>query len=306
MARHVMTVQGPADPNDLGIVLPHEHIMSTFGAPATDTPSYDQDRLLALAVPYLRRIAGLGCGAVVDCTTEYFGREPGLLRRISQESGVHIVTNTGYYAAAADRYVPDHALREDAPTLAARWTAEWRDGIRDTGIRPGFIKIAVDEGPLSELDRKVVRAAGLAHRETGLLIQNHLGNNPTVAREILEVLAQDGVPPASWVWVHAHTVPDASSLRAAMEQGALVSLDGLGESSAGHILDLLRAIREWGRLGQVLLSHDGNAYDTSGGSRPFHYLMTHFIPLLESAGFRPEEIRTLTSVNPARALSVES
>lgn len=294
----VMTVLGPVRPSDLGLVLPHEHVMSIFGAPPADDPGYDADRVAAAAVPYLRKVRELGCGTLAECTTERFGRDPALLARISRESGLHILTNTGCYAAAQDRYVASHALVEDAPALAARWIEEWRNGAGATGIRPGFIKIGVDDGPLSELDRKVVRAAALAHLATGLLIQNHLGNNPGVARQILDLLDREGVETSAWVWVHAHAVTDLDALRAAAERGAWLSFDGLSAQSAERHLALLDAARGWGRLEQVLLSHDGEAFDRTGGSRPFDYLLTGFLS-------RVPEARLITVENPARAFAVK-
>ena len=60
-----------------------------------------------------------------------------LLRRLSEATGLHILTNTGYYGAANDIAIPKHAYDETAAQIAARWTAEARDGIEGTGIRPG-------------------------------------------------------------------------------------------------------------------------------------------------------------------------
>ena len=299
-----MTVRGPVDAGSLGLLLPHEHVMSTFGLPAAPVPAYDETRLLTVAVAYLRYLGGLGCDAIADCTTAYFGRAPSLLSRISEASGVHILTNTGYYAAADDRYVPEHAFKESAAEIAARWVAEWRDGIDGTGISPGFIKTAVDAGPLSDIDRKLVRAAILTHLETGLTVQTHVGDNPAVVEEILSMLEGEGVAPEAWIWVHAHAVPEAAALRRAAEAGAWISLDGLGESTAGHILGLLRKLREWGLLSRALVSHDGEAFDPNGGSRQFHELLTGFVPLMERSGFSRSEVEQVTVRNPARAFTV--
>lgn len=32
---------------------------------------------------------------------------------------------------------------------------EWKEGIEDTDIKPGFIKTAVNPGPLSDLDKNL-------------------------------------------------------------------------------------------------------------------------------------------------------
>lgn len=300
----IMTVTGPAAPDSLGIFLPHEHVMSTFGADFARYPFYPVAEVWSRVIPYLRHLKTLGLGALADCTAAYFGRHPELLRRISVESGLSILTNTGYYAAASDRYVPPHAFAETPAQIAARWTREWQDGIDETGIRPGFIKTAVDEGPLSEIDARLVRAAALTHLQTGLLIQTHTGDNAPAATQILAILREEGVAPCGWVWVHAHQVRSAEPLLKAAEQGAWISLDNLTAENASHTLGLLRAFKHAGRLGQVLLSHDGDLY-CRGDFRPFEFLFTNFLAQMRASGFSDEEIRLLTVSNPARAFTVQ-
>jgi phosphotriesterase-related protein len=300
----IMTVLGPIEPGVLGLCLPHEHVMSTFGAESARYPHYDQGALFAAVLPYLQQIKGYGCRALADCTATHFGRHPEFLRSIARQSGLHILTNTGYYAAAGDRYVPALAYEESADQIAARWVRELVYSIDDTGVRPGFIKTAVDEGPLSEIDRKLVRAAASAHRQSGLAIQTHTGANWGAVQEILAILATEGLHPSAWIWVHAHQEPDADHLLAAAAQGAWISLDGLNAESSDHILTLLHALRSSGHLNQVLLSHDGDSYFGEGDFRPYDYLFTTFIPRLEAANFSPAEIQQMMAVNPRGAFTL--
>ena len=301
----VMSVNGAVEPADLGLTLVHEHVMSTFGAEPVRYPSYDTDRLLKQVLPYLAKLKELGCQTLVDCTAAYFGRHPELLRRISQESGLHILTNTGYYGAANDRYVPPQAYHETAEQIAGRWTREWSESIDGTGIFPGFIKTAVDGGPLSEIDRKLLIAAAITHRHTGLTIQTHTGDNTEAAHSILSILLAEGVSPQAWIWVHASNVTDVQPLLLAAGKGAGISLDGVSQERAQHILGLMLNLKEKGYLGQVLLSHDGDAYSGEGEFRPFDYLFTGLIPLLKANGFSDIDIHQLTVQNPRRAFTVK-
>ena len=184
----IMTVTGAVNPEAAGVTLPHEHVMSTFGAESARYPTYDVDGLSETVLPYLARIKSLGCQTLVDCTAAYFGRHPELLRRFSEESGLNILTNTGYYGAAGDKYVPGHTYEESVDQLAGRWVREWKYSIDGTGVRPGFIKTAIDSGPLSEIDRKLIMAAACTHLQTGLVIQTHTGDNWAGAQEILAIL----------------------------------------------------------------------------------------------------------------------
>ncbi len=303
-----MTVRGPVPPEKLGWMLPHEHLFSNFGEEPAEPPVYDEAKLLAEVIPYAQRVRQLGCGAIADATAAWFGRSPRLLRAISEKTSLHILTNTGYYGAASDRYVPKHAFEESHTTLAARWLREWREGISGTGIRPGFFKIGVDSGPLSEIDAKLVRAAAAAHRECGLTIAVHTGGNPEAARQQLAILREEGVSPEAWIWVHANQVKPGEEqvLEEAARAGAWVSLDGLDDASLERHLELLLRLRAMGRLPRVLLSHDGNSFRT-GGRRPlrgYTLLFEQFVPRLRKEGLAEAEIRRLTRDNPARAFTV--
>ncbi|RYZ36647.1 MAG: phosphotriesterase, partial [Sphingobacteriales bacterium] len=176
-SEYVMTVNGPVPLQNLGFTLSHEHIMVDFaGADKVSRLSYKEEEVYQRALPVLMSVKEKGCNAITECTASYLGRDVQLLRRLASASGLHIITNTGYYGAAKEKHVPAHAYRESASQLAARWIAEWKNGIEDSGIKPGFIKSGVDNYPLSPLQQKLVEAAAITHLETGLTIGIHTGD----------------------------------------------------------------------------------------------------------------------------------
>src|SRR5690606_4127646 len=152
-------------------------------------------------------------------------RDPRLLARLSEVSGLHLLTNTGLYGARENRFLPDYAHSETAAQLADRWIAEARDGIDGidgTGIRPGFIKCGVDpDSTLSPLHRKLAAAAALTHRQTGLTIAIHTGRGPGLDQ--LAILQAHGVAASAFIWVHAQNALE-DALLAAARQGAWISL----------------------------------------------------------------------------------
>ena len=99
-------------------------------------------------------------------------------------SGLHILTNTGYYGAANDKHLPAHAFAETAEQLAARWMREAKRGIDGTAIKPAFMKIGVDGAPLSAIDAKLVRAAALTTARPGCRSRR----TPAAARRRIEEL----------------------------------------------------------------------------------------------------------------------
>ncbi|MBD3273786.1 MAG: phosphotriesterase [Candidatus Marinimicrobia bacterium] len=300
----IITVSGELSPRKIGTMLPHEHVMSTFGADLSRYPEYDTKALFESVVPYLKKVRELGCDVLADCTAIYFGRDPLILRRLSELSGLHILTNTGYYGAADDRYIPDHAYSESASELAARWIREWRDGIDGTGIRPGFIKIGVDGSGLSDIDAKLIDAAAETHLATGLVIAAHTSGNSEGALEQIQRMKQIGAHPSAWIWVHAQNGDEDAILQAA-EAGAWIEFDGVSQDSIEEHLGFVRMMKSNGYMGQTLLSHDGNSFRASGREpKPYDALFTDFIPVLKKDGFSQREIQQLTVSNPAAAFGV--
>jgi phosphotriesterase-related protein len=301
------TVIGPIERADLGLTLMHEHVLVDFiGADKVDAARYDADAVFAKVLPHLQQAKTLGAASLVECTPAYLGRDPKLLARLAKASGLHILTNTGYYGANKDRHLPAHAFTETADRLAARWIRECEQGIDGTGIKPAFMKIGVDSGPLSEVDAKLVRAAAITHRATALPIAAHTGDG-VAAFEELDLLERAGVPLSAFIWVHAQAEKDETRHVKAAARGAWVELDGIGEKSVDRHVTLVMHLKAAGHLARVLVSHDAGWYrvgEPNGGDfRPFDTLFTKFIPALKAAGATDADVRQLLVENPRRALT---
>jgi phosphotriesterase-related protein len=302
----VETVRGPVAADSLGRSLCHEHVLVDFiGADRVNPAHYDPEAVIRVAQPHLTAAVEAGISTLFECTPAYLARDPALLRRLSERTGLHLITNTGFYGAGGDRFLPPYAHTERADQLAARWIAEARAGIDGTGIKPGFIKTGVDRTtPLSPIDRKLVVAAALTHRATGLSITVHTGAGPGL--EIMSVLRAQGVHPEAFIWAHAQNAP-AADLLAAAAAGAWISLDGVGAGprSLERHAALLTALKRAGRLDRVLLSHDAGWFDPAkpdGGVYRGHTLLfTEFIPRLLKDGFTAGEIDGILTTNIAQA-----
>ena len=307
--RQVPAVRGPLAVDRLGLTLMHEHVLVDFiGADQVSPSRYDADRVIRMVLPHLTRARADGCETLVECTPAYLGRDVLLLRRLSEASGLNILTNTGYYGAAKDKHLPRHAFTESAEQLAARWTREFDRGIDGTDIKPAFMKIGVDEAPLSEVDAKLVRAAAQTARATGLPIASDTSTGLAAMAEI-ETLDRAGVPAGAFIWVHAQNERDPTFHTRAAKAGAWVEFDGVSETSVDRHVDLVSRMKAQGLLGRVLVSHDAGWFhvgEPDGGQfRPFDTLFSKFLPALTSAGLSKEEVRQLLIENPRRALTRE-
>ena len=277
----------------LPTILVHEHILVDF----TGGAKWDRDEVFRLASPKLQQVQQLGCRRFQDCTPAFLGRDPALLLRLSDALGLEIWTNTGIYGAANHKFVPPFALQEPASQLARRWIDEAQRGI--DGVKPRFIKTGVNKGPLDELDRKLVRAAAIASRETGLTIASHTGDG-SAALDQLEILTAEKLDLAKLVWVHAQNEKDHAIHERVARAGAWVEFDGIRAESAAWHLSCVQYMAGAGLLGRTLVSQDSGWYragEPGGGDyRPYNFIYTDFLPRLE-----PVQAQQLMWENPRRA-----
>ena len=263
-------------------VLVHEHVLVDFVGAAQIRPGrYDAGEVFRLARPKLEALTGLGCRRLLDCTPNFLGRDPELLARLSDAARLEIWSNTGLYGAAAHKYVPEFARTETAAQLAARWIAETRER-----WKPRFIKTGVNRGPLDELDRKLVRAAAITSRETGLTIASHTGDGAAAVEE-LEIVIAERVSPAKFVWVHAQNERNHDVHENVARAGAWVEFDGIGPKTLDFHLECVRFLAAKGLVGRTLISQDSGWYhvgEPGGGEfRGYTYLYTDFLPRLDPA-----------------------
>ena len=306
---NIITVQGTIPANTIGKTLTHEHLLVDFiGADSTGYHRWDKNEVVEKVLPYLKEIKDLGYETLVECTPAYLGRDPELLQRLSEESGIKLITNTGYYSAVNAKFLPQHTFEETAAQLAERWIDEAENGIENTGVYPGFIKIAVERKPLEEINRKVVEAACIAHIATGLTIMSHTGLS-TPAFQQLDILEEYGVHPSAFIWTHAHNEPDFNKHIEAASRGCWIAFDNFKPDRLERYIEFAQLMKKEGLLNRVLFSHDAGWYkpgEPGGGSfRGFTDIQKILIPALEKNGFVQQDIFNLFTANPARAFRVE-
>ncbi len=304
----IITVNGAIRPSQMGKILIHEHMLVDFvGADKISFDRWNRDEVAKMVLPYLLEVKKQGIKTILDCTPAFLGRDVQLLRFLSQKSNLQILTNTGYYGAVDNKYLPKWAFTETAEELADRWTTEFEKGIDDTDVRPGFIKIGVNPTHLSELHRKLIRAAGLTHLRTGMTICSHTG--PAVAAfEEIEELQKIGVHPSAFVWVHAQNESNKNFYTKAAQLGAWVSLDGIGWGDWEKYATWIDLLKSNNLLHRVLISHDAGWYkpgEANGGNFVgFTAIFEKLFPILRQKGFSEKDFDQLLIHNPAEAFKI--
>ena len=95
--RYFMTVTGKAVADTLNTILTHEHVVTNFiGADSIRPAPLKKEKALKVLKPYINRATQNGITTLFECTPAFIGRDVLLLKTISENFGISIITNTGY------------------------------------------------------------------------------------------------------------------------------------------------------------------------------------------------------------------
>ncbi|MCP9948382.1 phosphotriesterase family protein [Actinomadura madurae] len=330
---------GPVSSAGLGLTLTHEHLSNDLRAAVTepDDPSLAFLRhartepglaWLLREQPYacldhcrlddapavladLRAFAEAGGGTVVDVTPDGIGRDPLALRSLAERSGLRIVMGSGWYL---ERHHPAGLSRADERTLAAGLVAEFADGARGTGVRPGVIGEIGVSADFTPGEHTALRAAARAQRETGVPLYVHLPGWRRRAHEVLDIVLGDyGVPPGAVVLCHMDPSHDDPAYQNAVaERGVWLEFDmigmpfsfpGEGRSPApDEVARAIAGLIQRGHAGRLLLSHDVflKSMLTAYGGNGFRYVPELFVRRLTALGVAADVAQGLLRSNPAR------
>lgn len=315
----VRTVLGDVTPESLGVCYAHEHIIIERGFVTEAYPDFLLDSV-DHAVADLTDFHAAGGRAMVDSMPAGCGRNVIKLAEVSRRTAVHILCPTGVHLR---KYYPDAhpllALGEDE--LAARFVADIAEGIdandyesaeiRRTAHRAGLIKVAGGRDGLDAYERRVFRAAAIAHAVTGAPILTHTEQG-TGALEQLELLSGAGVSLRHVVLSHTDRKPDVAYHQEILSTGAFVEFDSAFRWKQGEgnpTRDLVARLVALGLGDQILLGMDAarrSYWRSYGGAPGMAYLLTDFAPQLRSAGLSESDVHCIFVSNPARAYCFRS
>ena len=297
LAGKVQTVLGPIAPEDLGVTMTHEHLLSSFDGvsevpvEASERGKYEapfsidilgwihhgqganKDNSKLDDIPTIIAEVGLykefGGSALVDATSLGLGRDPVGLTRISRATGVHVIMGSSFYVGVTHPADMDERSEE---SLTEQIAGDVLRGVGNTGIKAGIMGEVGCTWPLRPTERKVLRATARAQRLTGAPILIHPGRDQSSPAEIMEILLESGADPKRVIVGHLErTIFDKKLLKELAETGCFLEYDFFGEETsffpaAPHI-DILNdaqrlSIMAWliseGHGHQLLVSHDLN------------------------------------------------
>ncbi|TXR57290.1 phosphotriesterase family protein [Quadrisphaera setariae] len=298
------TTLGPRRAEELGLVLPHEHLLVDFRPPdAQPVDAVRADAVVVRMAPLLREAGEAGVTALVECTPHGLGRRADVLAAVSRAAGVPVVVATGVYR---EPWVPGWVHAASDAEVEAFLVGELTEGVDGTGVVAGFIKVSAGDDGLTPVEERVLRAAARAAVRTGALVGSHTVDGRVVLAQ-LDVVVEEGLSPDRFLSIHTQLITDAGLRQAVVDRGAWIEYDHVGQGDDGAALDLVLDSLAAGHGRQLLVSHDAGWFDPAepggGSQRPFTTLPTAFLPALAAAGAGEEALAQLTRHNPFAAFA---
>ncbi len=296
------TTLGPLRREQLGMILPHEHVFVDLRTP--DQPGYaeaDADAVVALMAPQIETIKALGITALVECSTGGVGRRADLDLAVSRATGFPIVVPTGNYR---EPWIPEW-VREASEGELERWMLkELTEGIEDTGVKAAWIKLSAGDDGITPLEATILRAAARAAAATGAIIGSHTIRGRVVMDQ-LDIIEAEGGDPARFISIHTQAEPDFGLHQAVAARGAFIEYDNIGWVPVEDSIGLIERAIEQGLAGQLMLSHDRGWFDPAlpggGVPKPYDVLSREVLPALRAHGVDEATITRLTHDNPFNA-----
>lgn len=334
-----LTVLGLISVDELGVTLCHEHCLSDeiclFDAPedpiaeriAYEPLSFknvgyvryghiNRDDMQRMdekqAIDELLPFEHAGGSTVVDATPVDLGRKPLALERISLATGLNIIMGSGYYVKRCQCLeLMDKRSEED---IAEEIVKDLLEGVADTGIHSGIIGEIGCSWPLEDCERKVLRAAGMAQKETGAPLHVHPGRSENAPAQIIKILKEVGTDLSHTAMDHIdRTVFEPKNRYMIADSGCYLEYDMWGfECYYPEFLAVIDVPNDAQRIAQVkdliahgygrqiLFSHDIDQKHRhmAYGGHGYTHILYNAVPAMRRRGMTEEQIDNILIENP--------
>ncbi len=317
----IQTTTGTATPEELGRTLVHEHVLVGYPGWELDAraPRFKRADAMARALDQMQELLGHGCRTFVDPCPMDLGRDVEFLAELSQKSGMRIICTTGaYFEAQGNTFTFKQMPVEEITEI---YIQEIEQGIGETGIKAGAIKIATGLRVVSDYERKLVTAGARAAKATGVPIISHT-EEATCGHDQIDIVTGEGLPAEQLLVGHSDGTTDHWYRHALAERGAYIGFDRFGitmfQPDEVRVEGIMK-LAEAGHLDKVLVSHD-SIMCWLGRPLPYaaHFddmlkmlpkwrsthIFKEILPRLREAGLSDAQIETILVDNPRRLFSV--
>ncbi len=315
----VNTVLGPIDAEELGRTLIHEHVMIGMPGYFLDyrSPEFDRKSALAHVTSNFKRLHDYDVKTVVDPCPADMGRDVDFMAEVSQNSGINIVCSSGVYFEELGMSATFRNL--DIEEIAENYILEIENGIGNSGIKPGIIKIATGLNTISEYERKILQAAGIAARVTGLPVLSHT-QGCSCGHDQIDYMLAAQMKSNQVLIGHSCGTTDLEYQASLAARGVYVGFDRFGLDSIisdeVRIANLFELIQR-GYIDRLMMSHDyvncwlarsptlprNKDYNEVASNWSMFHIFENIIPRLKSLGVTEKQISIILDENTRNFLT---
>ena len=219
----IQTVNGKITKKDMKRGLVHEHIScaSNHMLKAFGNDWLNREHLTEYASDVLKAAKErYNVNLFVDGTVQELGRDAGLLKEISQKSGVNIVASAGFYLFH-DFGIDGLSYTELADLLLR----ECELGMDGTDVKPGILKCAASRNELTDEIVKKHASVGTVQKKTGLPVYVHCEHTGSIVFEQIDELVRYGADTSRIIIGHCAKQHGFDYIKSILKRGCYISMD---------------------------------------------------------------------------------
>ncbi|MBL4583669.1 MAG: phosphotriesterase [Pseudomonadales bacterium] len=308
----IETVLGPIAVTDIGFCLMHEHIVvSNWSMRQNFEDWFNPDTEIPKAIDELSKAKAKGVDTIVDLTPINLGRDIDIIRRVAEKTGVNVIAATGFYWNE-EPWMSGWS----ATQLAEFMIRDIEVGIHGTSSKAGIIKCATDHPGVTEINRKLLEAAAITHKHTGVPISTHtcVHNQSGLAQQ--DVFEEMGVDLSRVVIGHCGDTDDIDYLQAILNRGSYIGMDRFGLDSilpTDKRVQVIAALCQQGHAGKMVVSHDACSHidffsdqqmiEQFAPNWNFCHIPEDVLPALKKEGVSDTQVNQMMVGNPADIFS---
>uniref|UniRef100_A0A803VL75 N-acetyltaurine hydrolase n=1 Tax=Ficedula albicollis TaxID=59894 RepID=A0A803VL75_FICAL len=293
----VQTVLGPLEPDCLGYTLTHEHLSMNYSScfcppspgqePLSNGPiemknlfwikqnpySHKENLLLYQETDAVREellhFKAAGGGTIVENTTTGIGRDVKTLKKLAEETGVHIIAGAGFYVDSTHSSQTQAMTVEQLTEIIVDEVLKGADG---TNIKCGVVGEIGCSWPLTPSEHRVLQATAQAQAQLGCPVIIHPGRNSESPFQILRILQEAGADASKTVMSH---------------------------------LDRIRMLIDEGYEDRILMAHDVHTKNRlmKYGGHGYSHILKYIVPKMLIRGISQDKIDKILLANPKRWLT---
>ncbi|XP_006265923.1 phosphotriesterase-related protein [Alligator mississippiensis] len=340
----VQTVLGLVEPTQLGCTMTHEHLTMSYKC-CFVPPSSDQEALSEGHIemknlfwikqnPYshkenlllyqetdavkeeLLHFKAAGGGAIVENTTTGISRDVKTLKKLAEETGVHIIAGAGFYVDGT--YSPEIQVMS-VEQLTDIIVNEILSGADGTNIKCGVIGEIGCSWPLTESEKKVLQATAHAQSQLGCPVIIHPGRHSDAPFQIIRILQEAGADLSKTVMSHLdRTIFDEKKLLEFAKLGCYLEYDLFGTEllyyqfnpdvdmpSDNERISRIQMLIDEGYEDRILMAHDVHTKNRlmKYGGHGYSHILKNIVPKMLIRGISQNRIDKILVENPKQWLT---